>query len=73
MTFPRIWVKKGLNLSEKMATNGRTVEIGANVGGAFASCSPKAALSSLPDVINFYHTGKRFYLGNVVLVFRLVK
>ena len=37
---------------------GGAPEIGANVGNAFASRSPKAALSSLPEVIDFYHTGK---------------
>ena len=41
---------------------GRALEIGANVGTAFATQSPKAALSSLPEVINLYHTGK----GNIV-------
>ena len=41
----------------------RALEIGANVGTAFASRSLKAALSSLPEVFNFYHTGKRLYLG----------
>ena len=59
--------KKGLNVSKKMAKNvlknpGRALEIGANVGTAFASRNPKAALSTLPEVINFYHTGKRLYL-----------
>ena len=59
--------KKGLNASKKMAKNvlktpGRALEDGANVGSAFASRSTKAVLSSLPEVINFYHTGKGFYL-----------
>ena len=41
--------KKGLNVSKKMAKNvlrnpGRALEIGANVGTAFATGSPKAAL-----------------------------
>ena len=59
--------KKGLNVSKKMAKNvlknpGRALEIGANVGTAFASRNPKAALTSLPEVINFYHTGKGLYL-----------
>ena len=54
-----------------MATNvlknpARALEIGANVGSAIASKSPKAALSSLPDVINFYYTGKRLHLGKFV-------
>ena len=59
--------KKGLNVSKKMAKNvlknpGRALEIGANVGTAFASRNPKAALTSLPEVINFYHTVKGLYL-----------
>ena len=59
--------KKGLNVSKKMAKNvlknpGRALEIGANVGTAFVSRNPKAALTSLPEVINFYHTGKGLYL-----------
>ena len=59
--------KKGLNVSKKMAKNvlknpGIALEIGANVGTAFASRNPKAALTSLPEVINFYHTGKGLYL-----------
>ena len=63
--------KKGLNVSKKMAKNvlknpGRALEIGANVGSAFASRNPKAALTSLPEVINFYHTGKGVYLGKFV-------
>ena len=37
---------------------GRGLEFGANVGRAFAAQSPKAVLSRLPQVINFYHTGK---------------
>ena len=51
--------KKGPNVSKKMTKivlkkPGRALEIGANVGTAFASRNPKAALSSLPEVINFY-------------------
>ena len=63
--------KKGLNVSKEMAKNvlknpGRALEIGATVGSAFASRSPKAALSTLPEVINFYHTGKGLYLSKFV-------
>ena len=45
---------------------GRALEIGANVGTAFASRSPKAASSSLPEVLKFCHTGKGLYLGKFV-------
>ena len=52
---------------KKLATNAlknpaRFLEIGANVAAATASRNPKAALSALPEVINFYHTGKGLYL-----------
>ena len=47
----------------------RFPEIGANVATAAASRSPKAALSTLPEVINFYHTGKGLYLAKSVQVF----
>ena len=43
----------------------RALEVGAN-GTAFASRSPRKALSSLPEEINFYHTGKGSYLGKFV-------
>ena len=56
---------------KKLATNvlknpGRALEIGANIATAAATKSPKAALSTLPEVINFYHTGKGLYLGKFV-------
>ena len=40
----------------------RFLEIGANVATAAASRNPKAALSTLLEIINFYHTGKGLYL-----------
>ena len=54
--------KKGLNGSKKVSkivfkTSGRALEIGAKNSTAFASWSSKV-LSRLPDVINFYHSGK---------------
>ena len=65
--------KKGLHVSKKLAKNvlknqGRALEIGANVGTAFTTRSPKAALSSLSEVIKFYHTGKGLYLGKFVCI-----
>ena len=38
----------------------------ADVANATASSAPKNVLSTLPAVINFYHTGKGFYLGKFV-------
>ena len=56
---------------KKLATNvienpGRALEIGANVATAAASRNPKASLSTIPEVINFHHTGKGLYLGKNV-------
>ena len=56
---------------KKLATDtlknpARFLEIGANVATAAATKNPKAALSALPEVINFYHTGKGLYLGKFV-------
>ena len=44
----------------------RFLETGANVATAAASRNPKAALSTLPEVIVFYHTGKCLYLPKFV-------
>ena len=44
----------------------RFLEIGANVAAATLNKNPKAALSALPEVINFYHTGRGLYLGKFV-------
>ena len=51
--------------AKKIATNviknpARALEIGANVTTAAASRNPKAALSTLPEVIKFYHEGEGF-------------
>ena len=46
------------NLPKNVWENpGQTLEIGAKVGTAFASRSPKAALSSILEVINFLSFG----------------
>ena len=65
--------RKAFKATKKMARNvlknsGRTLEIGANVGRAFASRKPKAALSTLPDMMNVYHTGKDLLLRKLVKV-----
>ena len=57
--------------AKKLARNAlknpsRFLEIGANVATAAVSKNPKAALSALPEAINFYHTGKGLYLGKFV-------
>ena len=52
---------------KKIATNALKnpagfLEIGAKVATAAASRSPKAALSTSPEVIHFYHRGEGLYL-----------
>ena len=61
-----ISAKAGIKLATNALKNpGRFLEIGANVATAAASRNHKAALSTLPEVINFYHTGKGLYLGKL--------
>ena len=63
--------KKGLNVSKKMAKNvlgnpGRALDLTAKKATAAASRNSKQALSTLPELIIFYNTGKGLYLGNFV-------
>ena len=63
--------KKGLKVPEKMTKNvlknpGQALEVGANIFTAFAPRSPKAAPSSLPEVINIYHKVKGLHLRTFV-------
>ena len=58
--------KNSAKAGNKLATNAlknpaRFLEIGANVATAAPSRNPKAALSTLLEVINFYHTRKGLY------------
>ena len=60
-------VEVGKKSAEIFSKNpGRALDITANVARAVASKNPRAALSSLPEVINFYHTGRRLNLGKLV-------
>ena len=60
-------VKVGRNLAKNVFKNPRgALEVGANVGCAFASRSPKTALSSSPEIITFYHTGNGLCFGKNV-------
>ena len=63
--------KKGLNVSKKMAKNvlsspARALDLTANIATAAASRNSKQALSTLPELITFYNTGKGLYLGKFV-------
>ena len=63
----KIYSKAGKKLATNVLKNpSRALEIGANVATAAATKTPKAALSTLPEVINFYHTGKGLYLRKFV-------
>ena len=60
--------KKRLYISKKLSKNvlknpGRALDILANIATAAASRSPKNVLSTLPEVITFYHTCKGLYPG----------
>ena len=59
----KISAKAGKKLATNVLKNpAQALEIRANVSTAAASRNPKAALSTLPEVINFYHTGRGLYL-----------
>ena len=66
--------KSSFKVGKKLAKNvmknpSRALDITANLATAAAGRSPKNVLSTLPEVINFYHTGKGLYLGKFVQVF----
>ena len=63
--------KKGPNVSKKMVKNvlsypGRALDLTAKIATAAASRNSKQALSTLPELITFYNTGKGLYLGKFV-------
>ena len=63
--------KKGINVSKKMAKNvlsnpARALDLTAKIATAAASRNSKQALSTLPELITFYNTGKGLYLGKFV-------
>ena len=63
----KISPKAGKKLAKNVLSNpGRALDLTAKIATSAATKSPKAALSTLPEVINFYHTGKGIYLGKFV-------
>ena len=63
--------KVSAKASKKLATNvlknpGRALELGAIVATAAASRNPKSVLSTLPEVMNFYHKGRGVYLEKFI-------
>ena len=54
-----ISAKAGKKLAKNVLSNpGRALDLTAKIATAATTKNPKAALSTLPEVINFYHTGK---------------
>ena len=63
--------KKGPNVLKKLAKNvlsnpTRALDDTAKIAAAAVSINFKNVLSTLPEVISFYHTGKRLYFGKFV-------
>ena len=63
--------KKGLNVSKKMAKNvlsntGRALDLTAKIATAAASRNSKQVLSTLPELIIIYNTGRGLYLSKIV-------
>ena len=59
-------VKAGKELATTVLKNTtRALQTGAKVGSAAVSKNLKKVLSSDPDVITFYHTGKGLYPGKI--------
>ena len=63
----KISAKAGEKLAKNVISNpGRALDLTAKIATSAATKTPKAALSTLPEVIKFYHTVKGFYLGKFV-------
>ena len=71
VVFSKFWYEFLLKLLKKLASNilknpGRALEIGAKIGTAFSSRNLKATLTTLLEVINFYHKGRGIDFGKFV-------
>ena len=70
--FFKILGKKGPNVSKKMAKNvlsnpGRALDLTAKIATtAVVSKNSKQVLSTLPELITFYNTGKCLHLGKFI-------
>ena len=62
-----ISAKAGKKLAKNLISNpGRALDLTAKIATAASTKSPKAALSTLSEVINFYHSGRGLYLGKFI-------
>ena len=60
----KVSAKAGKKLAKNVLSNpGRALDLTAKIATVAATKSPKAALSTLPEVIKFYHEGQGLYLG----------
>ena len=63
----KISAKAGKKLAKNVLSNpGRALDLTAKIASAAATKIPKAALSTLPEVIKFYHEGRGLYLGKFI-------
>ena len=66
-TLGKISAKSGNQLvTNVLKSPARALEIGANVATAAASGNPKAASSTLPEVVKNYHEGQGLYPGKFI-------
>ena len=66
-TLGKISAKAGKKLAKNVISNPRrALDLTAKIATAAATKSPKASLSTLPEVINFYHTGRGVFLGKFI-------
>ena len=69
---------KGINISKKKSKTvikipSRASDITANITTAAASRNPEKVSSTLPEVINFYHTGQKLYVIKICFVLYRLK
>ena len=65
--FGKISAKASKKLATIVLKNpGRALEMGANVSKAAACGNPKNVLSTLVEMITFYHKGRCVYLGKFI-------
>ena len=63
----KISAEAGKKLAKNVISNpGRALDLTAKIAAAATTKSPKAAILTLPEVINFYRTGKGLYWGKLV-------
>ena len=63
----KISAKAGKKLAKSVLSNpARALDLTAKTATAAATKSPKAALSTLPEVIKFHHEGRGLYLGTFI-------